>query len=68
MPVFCPSLRDGRYLWFFRTGADVSPLQGRAYIKMSTRFQKTKDIPAGLGGRGLMTVVGLFSGFADIRL
>jgi hypothetical protein len=35
---------------------------------MSTRFQKTKDIPAGLDGRGLMTGVGLFSGFADIRL
>lgn len=27
---FCPPRSGGRYFWFFRTGADVSPLQGRA--------------------------------------
>ncbi|WP_212728960.1 hypothetical protein, partial [Citrobacter sp. wls831] len=30
---FCPPRRGGSYFWFFRTGADVSPLQGRSFFK-----------------------------------
>ncbi|EAQ9928397.1 hypothetical protein EAV45_22295, partial [Salmonella enterica] len=42
---FCPPRRGGSYLWFFRTGADVSPLQGRALLKIFTGLEKTKDLP-----------------------
>lgn len=28
-----PAQSDGRYFWCFRTGADESPLQGRAFFE-----------------------------------
>ncbi|EAV0145540.1 hypothetical protein EP546_23360 [Salmonella enterica] len=43
--VFLPATKGGSYLWFFRAGADVSPLQGRALLKIFTGLEKTKDLP-----------------------
>lgn len=39
---FCPSQRGGRYLCPFRTGADVSPLQGRTLLGYTQIFQGQK--------------------------
>lgn len=63
-----PAQSDGRYFSLFRTGADVSPLQGQALSWMLTELKGIKDLPAGLQCRGLITGFRLFSGFTDICL
>lgn len=63
----CPTRSGGCYFWFFRTGADVSPLQGRALLRYAQIFrgQITALIHfQGINKRGLR----LYCGFPDIRL
>ena len=67
MFVFCPPQCGGRYLCPFRTGADVSPLQGWTLLGYAQIFQG--QITAlmecqGINKRGLR----LYCGFPDIYL